>query len=124
MTSDNSKQADGGSHVRHCHSCGHADHPRRQLTTASSCELWLNDDFVGSFPSADAAAQSVSHHSSGCELIDDSGTELPQSIDAWQWISVSSKAANQPVFLMRSATPARLTSFIALLTSRADGMKK
>ena len=68
-----------------------------------SCELWLNDDFVGSFPSADAAAQSVSHHSSGCELIDDSSSELPQSIDSWQWISVSSKAANQPVFLMKGA---------------------
>jgi hypothetical protein len=66
-----------------------------------SCELWLNDDFVGSFPSADAAAQSVSQHSSGCDLIDASGTELPQSIDSWQWISVSSKAANQPVFLMK-----------------------
>ncbi|HEY5754880.1 MAG TPA: hypothetical protein VIU34_03605 [Steroidobacter sp.] len=68
-----------------------------------SCELWLNDDFVGSFPSADAAAQSVSHHSSGCELIDDASSELPQSIDSWQWISVSSKAANQPVFLMKGA---------------------
>ena len=74
--------------------------------SSSSCELWLNDDFVGSFPSADAAAQSVSRHSSGCELIDDSGTDLPQSIDAWQWISVSSKAANQPVFLMKGAVPA------------------
>lgn len=71
--------------------------------SSSSCELWLNDDFVGSFPSADAAAQSVSHHSSGCELIDDTGGELPQSIDSWQWISVSSKAANQPVFLMKGA---------------------
>lgn len=71
------------------------------------CELWLNDDFVGAFPSADAAAQSVSHHSSGCDLIDDSGSDnLPQSIDAWQWISVSSKAANQPVFLMKGAAPA------------------
>lgn len=69
----------------------------------TGCELWLNDDFVGSFPSADAAAQSVSHHSSGCELIDESGSELPQTIDAWQWISVSSKAANQPVFLMKGA---------------------
>jgi murein endopeptidase len=66
-----------------------------------SCELWLNDDFVGSFPSADAAAQSVSHHSSGCVLIDNSGAELPQSIDSWQWISVSQNAANQPIFLMK-----------------------
>ena len=70
---------------------------------STSCELWLNDDFVGSFPSAAAAAQSVSHHSSGCEVIDGSGAELPQTIDAWQWISVSSKAANQPVFLMKGA---------------------
>ncbi len=70
-----------------------------------SCELWLNDDFVGSFPSADAAAQCVSHHSSGCELIDDTGAELPQSIDSWQWISVSSRAANQPVFLIKGAAP-------------------
>lgn len=70
-----------------------------------SCELWLNDDFVGSFPSADAAAQSVSRHSSGCDLIDGIGAELPQSIDSWQWISVSQKAANQPVFLMKGAGP-------------------
>lgn len=70
-----------------------------------SCELWLNDDFVGSFPSAAAAAQSVSHHSSGCALIDSGGVSLPDSIDAWQWISVSSVSANQPVFLMRGAVP-------------------
>jgi len=70
-----------------------------------SCELWLNDDFVGSFRSADAAAQSVSHHSSGCDLIDRSGADLPQSIDSWQWISVSEKAANQPVFLMKGVAP-------------------
>ncbi len=46
---------------------------------AMSCELWLNDDFVGSSLSADAAAQSVSHHSSGCDLIDEGGAELPQA---------------------------------------------
>lgn len=69
------------------------------------CELWLNDHFVGSFPSAAAAAQSVSRHSSGCDLIDDTGAEVPESIDAWQWISVSSKSANQPVFLMKGAVP-------------------
>jgi hypothetical protein len=79
---------------------------RAAIDDAMSCELWLNDDFVGSFPSADAAAQSVSHHSSGCDLIDASGELLPGSIDAWQWISVSSKSANQPVFLMKSAVPA------------------
>lgn len=70
-----------------------------------SCELWLNDDFVGSFPSAAAAAQSVSHHSSGCALIDSAGASLPDSIDTWQWISVSSLSANQPIFLMRDALP-------------------
>lgn len=69
------------------------------------CELWLNDDFVGSFPSADAAAQSVSHHISGCALIDAASASLPDSIDSWQWISVSSVSANQPVFLMRGAVP-------------------
>lgn len=69
------------------------------------CELWLNDHFVGSFPSAAAAAQSVSHHNSGCALIDASGAHLPDSIDAWQWISVSSVSANQPVFLLRGTTP-------------------
>lgn len=78
---------------------------RAAADDAMSCELWLNDDFVGSFPSADAAAQSVSHHSSGCELIDSAGASLPASIDAWQWISVSSVSANQPVFLMRGAVP-------------------
>lgn len=76
---------------------------RAATDDSMSCELWLNDEFVGSFPSADAAAQSVSRHSSGCDLIDESGAELPHSIDAWQWISVSSKAANQPVFLMKGA---------------------
>ena len=66
------------------------------------CELWLNDDFVGTFPSADAAAQSVSRHNSGCDLIDDAQVPVPESIDAWQWISVSSRTAmNQPMFLVR-----------------------
>ena len=67
------------------------------------CELWLNDDFVGAFPSAAAAAQSVSRHRSGCDLIDDVQAHLPDTIDAWQWISVSSRSApDQPMFLMRS----------------------
>jgi len=67
------------------------------------CELWLNDDFVGAFPSAAAAAQSVSRHRSGCDLIDDAQAALPDTIDAWQWISVSSQnATNQPMFLMGS----------------------
>jgi hypothetical protein len=70
-----------------------------------SCELWLNDDFVGSFPSAAAAAQSVSHHNSGCALIDAAGASLPDTIDGWQWISVSAVSANQPIFLMRGAVP-------------------
>jgi len=70
---------------------------------SSSCELWLNDDFVGTFPSADAAAQCVSQHHSGCALIDGVNAALPESIDAWQWISVSQKAANQPVFLMKGS---------------------
>ncbi|MET0536218.1 MAG: hypothetical protein ABW171_18530 [Steroidobacter sp.] len=66
------------------------------------CELWLNDHFVGAYPSADAAAQSVSQHSSGCDLIDEARTQIPDSIDDWQWISVSSRAMrDQPMFLMR-----------------------
>lgn len=69
------------------------------------CELWLNDDFVGSFPSAAAAAQSVSGHSSGCALIDSAHAQLPASIDAWQWISVSSVSASQPIFLVRGSAP-------------------
>jgi len=65
------------------------------------CELWLNDDFVGAYPSAAAAAQSVSLHSSGCELIDDTKARVPESIDAWQWISVLPRAvADQPMFLL------------------------
>lgn len=68
------------------------------------CELWLNDDFVGEFPSAAAAAQSVSRHRSGCDLIDEARSRLPETIDSWQWISVSAGAAtDQPMFLMRSA---------------------
>jgi hypothetical protein len=71
-----------------------------------SCELWLNDDLVGAYPSAAAAAHSVSLHSSGCELIDDAKVRVPESIDGWQWVSVLPRAvADQPVFLMRpSAT--------------------
>ena len=71
----------------------------------SGCELWLNDDFVGVFPSAAAAAQSVSRHRSGCDLIDAAQAQLPDNIDAWQWISVSSRAAQreQPMFLLRSS---------------------
>jgi hypothetical protein len=77
----------------------------RAASDNKSCELWLNDKFVASFSSAAEAARSVSRHSSGCELIDSTGAPLPESIDAWQWISVSSVSANQPVFLMRGAVP-------------------
>jgi hypothetical protein len=74
---------------------------------STGCELWLNDDYVGAFPSAAAAAQSVSRHRSGCDLIDDVQAQVPDSIDAWQWISVSSQnAMNQPMFLMGSASEA------------------
>lgn len=78
---------------------------RATTDRSSGCELWLNDDFVGVFPSADAAAQSVSRHRSGCELIDEAHASLPDTIDAWQWISVSSRNAptDQPMFLMGSA---------------------
>jgi hypothetical protein len=72
---------------------------------ATGCELWLNDYFIDSFPSADAAAKSVSSHNSGCALVDAAGFPLPDTIDAWQWISVSSLSANQPMFLMRGAAP-------------------
>jgi hypothetical protein len=69
------------------------------------CELWLNDDFVGTFPSAAAAAQSVSRHSSGCDLIDEAQAQVPDTIDSWQWISVSARnAMDQPMFLMGSPT--------------------
>jgi hypothetical protein len=78
---------------------------RAASDSTMSCELWLNDDFVGAFPSAAAAAQSVSCHRSGCYLIDSAGAHLPDSIDAWQWISVSAKSPDQPVFLMRGAVP-------------------
>jgi hypothetical protein len=78
---------------------------RAAIDNAMGCELWLNDDFIGSFTSAAEAAQSVSHHQSGCALIDATGAPLPDSIDAWQWISVSSVSANQPIFLMRGAVP-------------------
>lgn len=72
---------------------------------SDGCELWLNDDFVGTFPSAAAAAQSVSRHHSGCDLIDDVQAQVPESIDAWQWISVSSRTGkDQPMFLMGSPT--------------------
>ena len=77
---------------------------RAAMDDAMSCELWLNDDFVGSFPSAATAAQSVSQHRSGCDLIDEATAQVPESIDAWEWISVSRRAArNQPMFLMRGA---------------------
>lgn len=74
------------------------------------CELWFNDNFVGSFPSAAAAAQSVSRHNSGCRPIDEGGAKLPESIDAWQWISVSSRSANQPMFLVRDCAPTARTA--------------
>ena len=78
---------------------------RAATDNAMNCELWLNDHFVGSFASAAEAAQSVSHHKSGCALIDATGATLPDNIDSWPWISVSSVSANQPVFLMRGAVP-------------------
>jgi hypothetical protein len=71
---------------------------------AMSCELWLDECYVGNYSSAAAAAQSVRRHRSGCDLIDDDKAQLPESIDAWQWVSVRSQmAADQPMFLMRSA---------------------
>lgn len=71
---------------------------------AMSCELWLNDDFVDSFPSAAAAAQCVSRHSSGCDLIDAATAQVPDSIDAWEWVSVSWKVSrDHPMFLTRAA---------------------
>lgn len=77
---------------------------RAATDDAMSCELWLNDDFVGSFPSAAAAAQSVNERSSGCELIDEASREMPDSIDAWEWISVSRRIArDQPMFLLRAS---------------------
>ena len=76
---------------------------RAAMDDAMSCELWINDDFVGSFPSAAAAAQSVSARHSGCDLIDEATGEIPESIDAWEWISVSRRLArDQPMFLMRA----------------------
>jgi hypothetical protein len=78
---------------------------RAASDNSMGCELWLNDHFIGAFPSAAAAARCVSQHQSGCELIDSSDASVPEDIDAWQWISVSSVSANQPLFLMRSAAP-------------------
>ena len=78
---------------------------RASADRSEGCELWLNDDFVGAFPSAAAAAQSVSGHRSGCDLIDDAQAQVPDTIDAWQWISVSSRTTpDQPMFLMGSPT--------------------
>ena len=75
----------------------------RASSDNTSCELWLNDNFVGAFPSASAAAQSVRRHRSGCDLIDEVADSVPESIDSWQWISVSAArlSPDQPVFLMR-----------------------
>lgn len=74
---------------------------RASSDLSSGCELWLNDDFVGVFPSAAAAARSVSRHRSGCELIDEARADVPETIDAWQWISVSRAGRDQPMFLLR-----------------------
>jgi hypothetical protein len=77
---------------------------RASSDRSPGCELWLNDDFVGAFPSAAEAARSVSRHRSGCDLIDEARAQLPDSIDAWRWISVSSQmTTDQPVFLMGAA---------------------
>lgn len=77
---------------------------RAAADDAMSCELWLNDDFIDSFPSAAAAAQSVSRHSSGCDLIDEATAQVPDSIDAWEWVSVSWKVSrDQPMFFTRAA---------------------
>jgi hypothetical protein len=77
---------------------------RAAIDDAMSCELWLNDCFVGHYPSAASAAHSVSSHRSGCDLIDAGQVQLPDDIDSWQWVSVRSKAAaDQPMFLMGSA---------------------
>ena len=78
---------------------------RAALEDANTCELWLEDDFVGAFPSAAAAARSVSDRCSGCESIDEASAPMPRDIDDWEWISVSWKvSANQPMFLMSAPT--------------------
>jgi hypothetical protein len=62
---------------------------RPSMKDATSCELWLNDELIGNYGSAGIAAQVISEKRSGCSLIDGAEVHLPDSIEAWNWISVS-----------------------------------
>jgi hypothetical protein len=52
------------------------------------CEVWLNDEHIGTFSSAALAAQTIGQRRSGCLPIDSASVRLPADIEAWQWISV------------------------------------
>jgi hypothetical protein len=54
----------------------------------SACTLWLNDDCIGRFWSANDAAQLVARRQTGRAEIDTSDTELPLDVEGWRWISV------------------------------------
>jgi hypothetical protein len=57
------------------------------------CEVWLDDQHIGTYSSAALAAQTISLRRSGCLPIDTANVHLPDNIDAWQWISVRRTAS-------------------------------
>lgn len=56
---------------------------------ATSCELWLDDDRIAHYGSAGIAVRAIRHRRTGCPAIDGARVALPESVEAWEWISVS-----------------------------------
>lgn len=56
---------------------------------ATSCELWLDDARIAHYGSAGIAVRAICHRRTGCPAIDGTNAPLPDSVEAWDWISVA-----------------------------------
>lgn len=61
---------------------------------ATSCELWLDDNRIAHYGSAGIAVRAIHWRRTGCAAIDGAQVELPESVEAWNWISVHSAFAD------------------------------
>jgi hypothetical protein len=58
---------------------------------ASGCQLWCDDRVLGSYTSANSAAQAVSFHQTADERVDALTCELPSDVEGWKWRSIRHK---------------------------------
>lgn len=61
---------------------------------ATSCEVWLDDDRIANYGSADIAVRAIRWRRTGCPAIDCAEVPLPENVEAWEWISVNPIAAD------------------------------